>query len=136
MTFDHNFCYFILLISSLFREKIVIKSHTFLFHHRKRKKDKKITHDYTYCFLVTFIYLMIHCKNSQHTAVWNKDSFLIYTANLEFLVFKSYLNHLYSARYCNFFRRKKVCFSVCNNTYNFTFKIHQMAKEINYPIHI
>ena len=43
MTFDHDFCYFILLFSSLLRKegrekendvaKIVIKSHTFLFHH-------------------------------------------------------------------------------------------------------
>ena len=42
MTFDHDFCYFILLFSSLLKkegrekendvEKIVIKSHTFLFH--------------------------------------------------------------------------------------------------------
>ena len=42
MTFDHVFCYFILLFSSLLKKegrekenevaKIVIKSHTFLFH--------------------------------------------------------------------------------------------------------
>ena len=42
MTFDHDFCYFILLFSSLLKKerrekendvaKIVIKSHTFLFH--------------------------------------------------------------------------------------------------------
>ena len=42
MTFDHDFCYFILLFSSLLNKegrekendvaKIVIKSHTFLFH--------------------------------------------------------------------------------------------------------
>ena len=42
MTFDHEFCYFILLFSSLLKKegrekendvaKIVIKSHTFLFH--------------------------------------------------------------------------------------------------------
>ena len=42
MTFDHDFCYFILLFSSLLQKegrekendvaKIVIKSHTFLFH--------------------------------------------------------------------------------------------------------
>ena len=38
MTFDHDFCYFIFLFSSLLKKenkvaKIVIKSHTFLFHH-------------------------------------------------------------------------------------------------------
>ena len=43
MTFDHDFSYFILLFSSLLKKegrekendvaKIVIKSHTFLFHH-------------------------------------------------------------------------------------------------------
>ena len=42
MTFDHDFCYFILLFSSLLKiegrekendvAKIVMKSHTFLFH--------------------------------------------------------------------------------------------------------
>ena len=42
MAFDHDFCYFILLFSSLIKKegrekendvaKIVIKSHTFLFH--------------------------------------------------------------------------------------------------------
>ena len=42
MTFDHDFCYFILLFTSLLKKegrekendvaKIVIKSHTFLFH--------------------------------------------------------------------------------------------------------
>ena len=45
MTFDHDFCYFILLFSSLLKKegrekendlaKIVIKSHTFLFHPAK-----------------------------------------------------------------------------------------------------
>ena len=53
MTFDHDFCYFILLFSSLLikegREKendvakIVIKSHTFLFHHCKKVAFYRIT---------------------------------------------------------------------------------------------
>ena len=47
MTFDHDFCYFILLFSSLLKKegrekendvaKIVIKSHTSLFHQKKCK---------------------------------------------------------------------------------------------------
>ena len=49
MTFDHDFCYFILLFSSLLKKegrerenevaKIVIKSHTFLFHRNKGSKN-------------------------------------------------------------------------------------------------
>ena len=49
MTFDHNICYFILLFSSLLKKevsekenevaKIVIKSHTFLFHQLEIVKD-------------------------------------------------------------------------------------------------
>ena len=48
MTFDHDFCYFILLFSSLLKKegrekekdvaKIVIKSHTFLFHQQMKQK--------------------------------------------------------------------------------------------------
>ena len=53
MTFDHDFCYFILLFSSLLKKegrkrendvaKIVIKSHTFLFHPKIKIKTKFVS---------------------------------------------------------------------------------------------
>ena len=52
MTFDHDFCYFILLFSSLLKKegsekendvaKIVIKSHTFQFHLSGHNKNIEI----------------------------------------------------------------------------------------------
>ena len=91
MTFDHDFCYFILLFSSLLkkegREKendvatIVIKSHTFLFHREIFMQASKIWKRielFSVKPFQTYHLIWPECLQSRATLLYDMDNFLLF----------------------------------------------------------